>query len=65
MVHAQEIALHEGSPMNDAGSAPRGPEMGRWIMVALVILAGLALFFWFASRSQPVAPPAGAETAAP
>jgi hypothetical protein len=51
--------------MNDAGSAPRGPEMGRWITVALVILAGLALFFWFGSRSQPVAPPAGAETAAP
>jgi hypothetical protein len=51
--------------MNDAGSAPRGPEMGRWITVALLILAGLALFFWFAPSSDPVAPPAGSETGAP
>jgi hypothetical protein len=51
--------------MNDAGSAQRGPEMGRWIAVAVLILAGLALFFWFAPSSRPVAPPAGSETAAP
>ena len=51
--------------MNDADSAPRGPEMGRWITVALLILAGLALFFWFAPSSEPVAPPAGAETSVP
>ncbi len=51
--------------MNDAGSAPRGPEMGRWIAVLLLILAGIALFFWFAPTSEPVAPPAGSETAVP
>jgi hypothetical protein len=51
--------------MNDVGSAPRGPEMGRWITVAVLILAGIVLYFWFAPASQPVAPPAGSETAAP
>ncbi len=51
--------------MNDARSAPRGPEMGRWLAVAALILAGIALFFWFAPSSRPVAPPAGAETVGP
>jgi hypothetical protein len=51
--------------MNDAGSAARGPEMGRWITVAVLILAGIALFFWFAPSSQPVAPPAGVEVEGP
>jgi hypothetical protein len=51
--------------MNDARSASRGPEMGRWIAVAALVLAGLALYFWFAPSSRPVAPTAGTETVAP
>jgi hypothetical protein len=39
--------------------------MGRWYMVAVLILAGIALYFWFAPSSRPVAPPAGAAEAAP
>lgn len=51
--------------MHDVRPGSRGPEMGRWLMVAALILAGLVLYFWFAPSSRPVAPPAGAETAAP
>jgi hypothetical protein len=36
----------------------RGPDRGRWLMVAALILLGVALYFWFAPSSQPPAPPA-------
>jgi hypothetical protein len=39
--------------------------MGRWLAVAALILAGIALYFWFGPSSHPVAPPAGVESAAP
>jgi hypothetical protein len=35
--------------------------MGRWFIVAALILAGIALYFRFAPSSRPVAPPASAE----
>jgi hypothetical protein len=31
--------------------------MGRWAAVALLILIGIALYFWFAPSSPPAAPP--------
>lgn len=43
--------------MHQPRPAARGPEMGRWIMVAALILAGVALYFVFAPSSVPVAPP--------
>ena len=36
----------------------RGPDRGRWLMVAALILLGVALYFWFAPSSRPAAPPA-------
>jgi hypothetical protein len=36
----------------------RGPEVGRWLLVAILILVGIALYFWFAPSSPPAAPPA-------
>ena len=36
----------------------RGPDRGRWLMVAALVLLGIALYFWFAPSSQPAAPPA-------
>jgi hypothetical protein len=51
--------------MYDARSASRGPGMGRWIAVAALVLVGLALYFWFAPSSRPVAPPSGVEPVAP
>ncbi len=38
--------------------AVRGPQLGRWIMIAALVLLGVALFFWFAPTTEPVAPPA-------
>jgi hypothetical protein len=35
-------------------------ELARWAVVALMILAGVGLFFWEGTRSEPVAAP-GAE----
>ncbi len=39
--------------------------MRRWVLVAALILLGIALYFWFAPSSQPVAPPAGVEADPP
>ena len=45
--------------MNE-GPAPvsRGPDRGRWLIVAVLILVGIALYFRFARSSPPAAPPA-------
>ena len=43
--------------MNERSSAPRGPDRGRWLMVAVLILIGLALYFYYAPKSTPAAPP--------
>jgi hypothetical protein len=47
--------------MNEQPAFSRGPDRGRWLMVAVLILLGIALYFWFAPSSRPAVPPA-AET---
>lgn len=49
--------------MNDERSAVRGLELGRWLLVAALLLIGLALFFIYAPGSEPPAPPAAHEGA--
>jgi hypothetical protein len=44
--------------MNERPTPSRRPEVGRWVLVALLILAGIALYFVFAPSSRPAAPPA-------
>jgi hypothetical protein len=44
--------------MNDEPTVPRGLGLGSWILVALVLLAGLALYFGYAPTSEPPARPA-------
>jgi hypothetical protein len=39
----------------------RGPELVRWMLVAVVLLVGLVLFFVYAPASDPPAPPAAHE----
>jgi hypothetical protein len=34
--------------------------VGRWLLVAMLILVGIALYFWFAPSSPPAAPPGAA-----
>ncbi len=34
-----------------------GSELIRWLVVAALIIAGIALFFYFALATRPVVPP--------
>jgi hypothetical protein len=43
--------------MNDDRRLVRSPEAGRWIVIAILILLGIGLYFKFAPRIHPVAPP--------
>lgn len=43
--------------MDERSGVSRGPDRGRWVMVAALILIGIALYFWFAPSNQPAAPP--------
>ncbi|MGH7525728.1 MAG: hypothetical protein ACREMX_03395 [Gemmatimonadales bacterium] len=43
--------------MNDEPVPARGPDLGRWLLVAALILIGIFLYFWFAPSSRPVAAP--------
>jgi hypothetical protein len=44
--------------MNERPVPSRGPEVGRWLIVAALILVGIALYFRYAPSSLPAAPPA-------
>jgi hypothetical protein len=48
--------LVEGRRMNERPVPSRGPELRRWVLVAMLILIGIALYFWFAPSSPPAAP---------
>ncbi|HET6579389.1 MAG TPA: hypothetical protein VFG66_13780 [Gemmatimonadales bacterium] len=48
--------------MNDQRTTARGPELGRWMFVAALLLIGLGLYFAFAPRSEPPAPAAAQES---
>jgi hypothetical protein len=47
--------------MNDDHRLVRGPGAGRWILIAILILLGIGLYFKFAPRIHPVAPPVSPE----
>ena len=56
MTTRRESVSIEGLRMNDERTVARGPELGRWILVGLLLLIGLALFFLYAPISEPPAP---------
>jgi multidrug efflux pump subunit AcrA (membrane-fusion protein) len=43
--------------MDDDRTELSGSELVRWMIVALVVLAGIGLFFYFAPSSRPAVPP--------
>ncbi len=43
--------------MADERSRIPGTDLGRWLFVALLILAGIVLYFRFAPRSSPIVTP--------
>ena len=44
--------------MSQERMVARGPELVRWMLVAMVLLVGLVLFLIYAPMSDPPAPPA-------
>ena len=44
--------------MSEQRPSARGPELGRWLLVGALLLAGLVLYFIYAPVSSPPAPPA-------
>jgi hypothetical protein len=48
--------------MNEERTVARGPELGRWLFVAALLLLGLALYFVYARTSEPPARPAAPES---
>jgi hypothetical protein len=61
MVTRRESDSFQGRRMSNEPTVAHGPELGRWILVSLVLLIGLALFFMYAPGSAPPAPPAAHE----
>ncbi|HEX3236213.1 MAG TPA: hypothetical protein VHR41_18625 [Gemmatimonadales bacterium] len=41
--------------MNDERAGIRGPELVRWLVVAIILAAGIGLFFWYGPSSHPAA----------
>jgi hypothetical protein len=37
-------------------------EAGRWLLLALLVLAGVTLYFWLAPRTPPIVSPPTAES---
>ena len=48
--------------MDDDRVVLSGSELVRWMVVAAVIIAGIALFFYFAPSSKPAVPPSVEES---
>ena len=47
--------------MNESRSLARGPALGSWLIVAALLVLGLALYFVYAPQSEPPASPAVSE----
>jgi hypothetical protein len=47
--------------MSEERLVARGPELGRWIFVAALLLIGIALYFVYAPGSEAPARPEGHE----
>jgi len=43
--------------MSENRKVARAPALGRWLLVAALLLIGLALYFVYAPSSEPPAPP--------
>lgn len=47
--------------MHGPAPAPRAPQMGRWILIAVLLVLGIALFFIYGPSTEPAARPAAVE----
>jgi hypothetical protein len=56
-VQTQDSLFTEGRVMTDERTEIRGGEIGRWLLVAALVVIGIVLYFVFAPDSRPVATP--------
>jgi hypothetical protein len=61
MTKRSESVSFESRRMNEDRTAARGPELGRWLIVGVLLLIGIALFYIYAPGSVPPAPPSAHE----
>jgi hypothetical protein len=47
--------------MADDDARVGGAQLARWLLLAALLLFGIALYFWLAPRSQPIVHPPGTE----
>ena len=58
MMQTHDLPLFRGGYfMTDERTEIRGADMGRWLLVAALVVIGIALYFVFAPDSRPVATP--------
>jgi uncharacterized BrkB/YihY/UPF0761 family membrane protein len=48
--------------MDEDRATLSGSELLRWMIIALVVIAGIALFFYFAPATKPAVPPSVQES---
>ncbi len=48
--------------MPQGESEDPGLDLGRWLIVALVLLVGVVLYFWLAPVTDPVIPVVGGDS---
>ena len=48
--------------MDDDRTTVSGSELIRWVIVAVLVLVGVGLYFYFAPSSQPAVPPSVQES---
>jgi hypothetical protein len=48
--------------MEDERVVLSGSELFRWMVVAVIVIAGIALFFYFAPSTKPAVPPSVQES---
>jgi len=48
--------------MADERTRIPGRELGRWLVVAIILVSGIALYFYYAPRAEPVVRPVVQDT---
>lgn len=48
--------------MEDDRTVLSGSELIRWLIIAVLVVAGIGLFFYFAPTTKPAVPPSVQET---
>lgn len=56
-MEAHDADFIEGRHMSDERTTVGGGELARWLLVAALVVVGVALYFIFAPDSRPVATP--------